>query len=332
MFSPALTTIAIAALTALASGGLVVALFYRRLAPRSAFETRLEALIGTPAAVDEQANQADDARRKKAVEATLRELEEKQKVRRGGKPTLVQRIRRAGLGWSKATYFAICAAVGAGAFLVMLLGLGLGLYPSLGFGLSCGLLLPHLFVGSRGARRRKRFASEFPNAVDVIVRGVKAGLPLGDCIRIIAAEAQEPVRGEFKAIVEDQTLGVPVDQAVDRFARRIPTPEANFFAIVVAIQSRTGGSLSEALGNLAKVLRDRKKMQAKIRAVSSEAKASAAIISALPVIVALLVYITTPAYISLLFTTFIGKAVLAACAVWMGLGVLVIRKMVNFDY
>ena len=180
--------------------------------------------------------------------------------------------------------------------------------------------------------RFKRFSNEFPNAVDVIVRGVKAGLPLVDCLKIIAAEAQEPVRSEFKTMVQDQTLGMPLDEAVQRLPERVPLAEANFFGIVIAIQSRTGGSLSEALGNLSKVLRERKKMQAKIKAMSSEAKASAGIIGSLPVIVAGLVYLTSPDYITLLFTTTIGNAVLVASGLWMLMGCLVMRKMINFDF
>ena len=149
---------------------------------------------------------------------------------------------------------------------------------------------------------------------------------------MIASEAKEPVRSEFKMILDDQTLGVPIDQAVQRLAERIPVAEANFFAIVISLQSRSGGSLSEALGNLSRVLRERKKMDGKIKAMSSEAKASAGIIGSLPVIVTCLLYLSSPDYISLLFTTFIGKIVLAGAAVWMGFGVLVMRKMINFDF
>jgi tight adherence protein B len=195
-----------------------------------------------------------------------------------------------------------------------------------------GLLLPHLYVGLKRNQRLKRFSDEFPNAVDIIVRGVKSGLPLVDCLRIISLESQEPVRSEFKAILEDQTMGLPMEQAVQRLPERIPLSEANFFAIVIAMQSRTGGSLSEALGNLSKVLRERKKMQGKIKAASTEAKSSAAIIGSLPILVTLLIYLTTPDYITLLFTTEIGNLVLGAGAIWMLIGTLVMRKMINFDF
>src|SRR6202043_828542 len=149
-----------------------------------------------------------------------------------------------------------------------------------------------------------------------------------DCLRIIANEAQEPVRGEFKVIVEEQTVGIPMGDACAKLFDRMPLPEANFFGIVVSIQQRSGGNLSEALGNLSRVLRDRKKMKAKIQAMSMEAKASAMIIGCLPPGVMLLVYITSPAYIELLWTESIGRMMLGACATWMFLGVMVMRKMI----
>jgi tight adherence protein B len=163
------------------------------------------------------------------------------------------------------------------------------------------------------------------------VRGIKSGLPLVDCVKIVAAEAQEPVKSEFKAVVEDQALGLPLDEAVQRLPERMPVADANFFAIVIAIQSRTGGSLSEALGNLSKILRERKKMKAKVKAMSAEAKASGGIIGTLPVVVASLVYLTSPDYISLLWTTDIGKMALAGSALWMSIGVFTMKKMINFD-
>jgi tight adherence protein B len=241
-------------------------------------------------------------------------------------------MRQGGLAWSRTTYGLVSLGAGILSFLAGLSLLGGQIMPAAAFGVAGGLLLPHLYVGFRRKRRLNRFTAEFPNAVDVIVRGVKSGLPLVDCLKINAAEAQEPVRSEFKAIVQDQTLGLPLDEAVQRLPERVPLAEANFFAIVIAIQSRTGGSLSEALGNLSKVLRERRKMKAKIKSMSSEAKASAAIIGSLPAIVAGLVYITSPDYISLLFTETVGNVVLVGSGLWMLMGCLVMRKMINFDF
>src|SRR5690606_30495542 len=153
----------------------------------------------------------------------------------------------------------------------------------------------------RRARRVKAFLEEFPNSLDVIIRAVKSGLPLNDAVRLIASEAPEPVRSEFRRIVEGQQLGLSLPDSVLRMPETMPCPEAGFFGIVIQIQSQAGGNLSEALGNLSKVLRDRKKMKAKINALSMEAKSSAAIIGALPFIVAFLVYLSSPTYIMPLF-------------------------------
>lgn len=331
MLSPQFIPYVIALLAALSVGGLVVVSFFSRVVSRSNAEMRFQAVAAMGRAETVGSAGSDENRRKRAVEATLREIEEKQKIRRSARPSLLGRMRQAGIIWSRKTYYAICGAVGLASFLVAVSVLGIGLIPAIGFGCTGGLLLPHFYVGAKRKRRFKSFTAEFPNAVDIVVRGVKAGLPLVDCLKIIATETQDPVRSEFREIIEDQTLGVPLSEAVERLPERIPLQEASFFAIVIAIQSRTGGSLSEALGNLSKVLRERVKLQEKIKSMSAEAKASGGIIGALPVVVALLVYLTSPDYIAFLFTTMTGKLVLVACALWMGIGVLVMRKMINFD-
>ena len=194
-----------------------------------------------------------------------------------------------------------------------------------------GFGLPSWFLKRARNGRLKKFGNEFPNAIDVIVRGIKSGLPLNDCMRIVATEATEPVKTEFRLIIESQTLGLPLTDAVAKLYERMPCAEANFFGIVLAIQQKTGGNLSETLGNLSRVIRERRKMRDKIQAVSMEAKASAWIIGSLPVVVAVLVYLTSPRYIELLWITQVGKFALAVSAVWMLIGVLVMRKMINFD-
>ena len=192
--------------------------------------------------------------------------------------------------------------------------------------------MPRWLLGFLKKRREKQFIAALPDAVDIIVRGIKAGLPLFDSIKVVAADAPEPLRGEFLAIIETQAIGMPLSDACLRLYERMPLPEANFFGIVVAIQQKTGGNLAEALGNLSKVLRDRKKMAEKIQAMSMEAKASAAIIGSLPPIVMFIVYLTTPSYITLLWTDKMGQLMLAGCAIWMTMGVLVMKKMINFDF
>ena len=206
------------------------------------------------------------------------------------------------------------------------------LMASLGLAFAFGLGLPRWILGYLKKKREKKFLKALPDAVDVIVRGIKAGLPLFDSLKVVAADAPEPLKSEFNAIIETQTIGMPLGEACARLFDRMPLPEANFFGIVIAIQQKSGGNLSEALGNLSKVLRDRKKMAEKIQAMSMEAKASAGIIGSLPPIVMLLVYLSTPDYISLLWTHPTGQLMLVGCAVWMSMGILVMKKMINFDF
>ncbi len=222
-------------------------------------------------------------------------------------------------------------ALGVAAFLAALVMEG-GLLPALGFAFAAGCGFPLWMLSFLKKRREARFLNNFPDAVDVIVRGIKAGLPLLDSLKLIAADAEEPVRSEFRSIIETQTIGMPLGEACLKLYERMPVAEANFFGIVVSIQQRAGGNLSEALGNLSRVLRDRKKMKAKIQAMSMEAKASATIIGSLPIAVLALVYFTSPAYIELLWTDPLGRIMLACCAIWMSVGVFVMRKMINFDF
>ena len=328
---PELVPIVAAVLAALCVGGVVVSVLYSRVGRRSEASRRLAAIATWDGPVG-RAVGSDEGGRKRSIETTLRNLEEQQKAKQGVKPSLTIRMRQAGLSWSKNNVFRrLCRRRR-----LFVRGRARRIWRQ---SASCSRLRLGRRTSFAASLRQQEtcpsfqaFTAEFPNAVDVIVRGVKAGLPLVDCLRMIASEAKEPVRSEFKTILDDQTLGVPIDQAVQRLAERIPVAEANFFAIVISLQSRSGGSLSEALGNLSRVLRERKKMAGKIKAMSSEAKASAGIIGSLPVVVTCFLYLSSPDYISLLFTTFTGKVVLAGAAIWMGLGILMMRKMINFDF
>ncbi|WMT92874.1 type II secretion system F family protein [Pelagibacterium sp. H642] len=334
VLSPLVLSAVVFVFTGISVAGLMAAAFYPRMGRRADFDRRLNAIAGLgraePAA---GAKPSDGLRRQQSVEKTLRQMEEKQrsKRRKSSRPTLTLRLQQARLKWSRPSYAAVSFIFGLITFAVAV-ALGVGLVPSLGFSVAGGLLVPHLYVERVRKRRFQRFSSEFAGAMDIIVRGVKSGLPLVDCVKIVATEAPEPVRSEFKTLVDDQVLGIPVSEATQRLAERMPLTETNFFAIVIAIQSRTGGSLSEVLANLSAVLRDRKKMQAKIKAMSSEATASGTIIAGLPVVVASMLFFTSPDYIGLLFSTVTGQIVLAGCAFWMLIGVLVMRKMINFNF
>ncbi|WP_068083317.1 type II secretion system F family protein [Polycladidibacter stylochi] len=319
-------------LVTLSVGGLlfVVALPYingeRRQAKRVDQVARKKPLESDRLASMSQTN------RKKNIQDQLKAMEEKQAAKRknADRPAFADWIAQAGLNWNRQKFYLFSAACSLG-FYVLSLVLETSMIVSLAFALNGFLGFPRWFVSRQRKRRFNRFLDEFPNSVDVIVRGVKSGLPLNDCIQIIAREAKDPVSTEFQKVIENQQLGVPLSEAIQGLANRVPLAEANFFAIVIAIQSEAGGSLSEALGNLSKVLRGRKAMQGKVKAVSQEAKTSAWIIGSMPVLVALAVYMLNPDYIMKLFIEDFGNLVLLGCAIWMAIGVLVMRKMINFD-
>lgn len=325
---PDLDTLAIIGLAIICAGGLAYALIYPLLSGEAKADKRREAVAQT-AARPTRAKVDDVSAKRSSVEDTLKELERRQK--NSNKPPLQTRIAQAGLTWTNRKFYIISAVLGVIGFLMPLI-MGLSLLPAAACAVAFGLGIPQWLLNFLKKRRMVAFLNELANSVDVIVRGVKAGLPLGDCLRIIATEAQEPVRSEFRFIVEQTTLGIPLHEAVMKLYERMPVPEANFFCIVVSIQQKAGGNLSETLGNLSKVLRDRKKMKSKIVALSQEAKSSAAIIACLPPAVMFFVYISTPQYISLLWTTDMGRLLLAVCLFWMFTGVMVMRKMINFDF
>lgn len=320
--------IAAAILAAISAGGIAYALFYPKLSGQARAEQRRRE-FAAPAAVRAAADrEAQSQARRGQVAQSLKDIENREKARH--KLTIEGRIEQAGLSWSRKQFWLLGAGLGVVLALVLLIVSGNWGVALVGF--LVGLFgLPRWYLSHLGKKRLLRFTNEFPNALDVIVRGIKSGLPLNDCLRIIAGEAQEPVKSEFRLIVEAQTLGMSLTDAAVKLYERMPCAEANFFGIVLAIQQKTGGNLAETLSNLSRVIRERRKMRDKIKAVSMEAKASAAIIGSLPPAVAGLVYLTSPGYMDALWTTNVGRIALVGCAVWMGFGVLVMRKMINFE-
>ncbi|MPZ55799.1 MAG: pilus assembly protein [Rhizobiales bacterium] len=321
-------TVAVFFLVAVAIGGVVWVFVYPILSGERSVEKRMAGVARTGPVVRSAARGKEKSRREQ-VEETLKDIEARRKMNK--RPSLQTRIAQAGLRLSKNQFLLASSGFGAAIFLVCLVG-GAGLLPALGLGFAAGCGVPLWMVSFLKKRREARFLEVFPDAVDVIIRGIKSGLPLLDCLKIIAQDSEEPVRSEFRSLIDSQAIGLPLGDACARIYERIPLPEADFFAIVISIQQKAGGNLSEALGNLSRVLRDRKKMKAKIKAMSMEAKASAVIIASLPIAVMLLVYFSSPSYIELLWTHPTGRLMLAASAMWMGCGVLVMKKMINFDF
>ena len=321
-------SLALIGMVTTAIGGVAYVFLYPLLSGERKAEQRLaSATRAEPAAA--RVTRTQQKSRREQVEETLRDLDIK--ARKPRSLPLETRIDQAGLSWSKRQFILISAGIGISAFVVVLMA-NVGLLPALALGFAGGFGAPLWMLKYLKKRREKKFLETFPDAVDVIVRGIKAGLPLLDSLKIIALEAQEPIKGEFRSIIETQTIGMPIGEACAKLYERMPLPESNFFGIVISIQQKAGGNLSEALGNLSRVLRDRKKMKAKIQAMSMEAKASAMIIGSLPICVGTLVYLTSPDYIQLLWTTDLGRIMIGCCAVWMSIGVFVMKQMINFDF
>ncbi len=279
------------------------------------------------------------AARRKQMDVTtkaLRDREEANRKRRTVGRSIEDRIKQSGLNITMPMFWIGSAISGAVAGIGMLIGAGFNegvmLLVPLGMAFAAGFGLPRWFLGMAIKGRQKKFVGQFADAIDVIVRGVKSGLPLNECLRMIAKESPQPLAGEFQVVCDAIAMGVPVDQALHKMYQRTPIQEVNFFNIVLNIQQKAGGNLSEALGNLSGVLRSRKLLREKIKAFSSEAKASAMIIGSLPIIVMLLVYMTTPAYMSTLFTTDFGHLLLLIASGLMGMGIYIMRSMINFNF
>jgi tight adherence protein B len=320
-------SLAVFFLVAVAIGGVAWVFLYPRLSGEQAAERRKETVTKTGSVAARMPRNVQKSRREQ-VEGTLKDIESRQAKK---SVPLHLKIQQAGLTWSNRQYMLISVALGLGSFMLFL-AIDAGILAALAMAFAAGFGMPVWLLKYLKKRRENKFLDAFPDAVDTIVRGVKAGLPLLDSMRVIAIDAPEPLRSEFQAIMETQAIGLPIGDAVGKLYERIPVAEANFFAIVIAIQSRSGGNLSEALANLSRVLRDRKKMKGKIQAMSMEAKASASIIAALPLAVMILISITSLSYIEILWTHPTGRMMLAGSVVWMLMGVMVMRKMINFDF
>jgi tight adherence protein B len=315
----------IAAFAIVAVGGLGMA-FLEPLVNGEARAAKRQRNIATGSGLKIGKN--DTARRRQQVTEALKDLDRRQNAK--GVASLEQRMEQAGLTWSKQQFILVsifCAiALGFGLFVASgqpLVGLGAAFVG--GFG------LPRWYINRTLKKRLDLFVLEFPNALDSIVRGAKSGLPLGDCIRLLAEEAKEPIKSEFRKVIEATSLGISIPDAVSTMHTRVPIQEVSFFSIVLQIQGKSGGSLSEIISSLSKVIRERKKLRDKAIAASSEAKASAMIIGSLPPLVAVATYFMAPDYISILWTTDSGMIALFVAGFIMMLGILIMRSMINFE-
>ncbi|UYN99342.1 MAG: type II secretion system F family protein [Devosia sp.] len=272
-------------------------------------------------------NRTRESRRKtvqQALKAQTQELNAKKRL------TVSDMIFQAGMKITPAVYLRNSIIFGVVLFVVLFVA-QVPYYFAAVFGVAGGYLLPRMYVMNRRKRYQNKFLDELPNAIEAIVRGVKTGLPLNDSMRVVAKDTKEPVKSEFGRVLDQQSFGFSMTEAVQVLLERVPLPEVNFFVVVISVQQQSGGNLSEALGNLARVLRNRKQMKAKVKAMSSEAKASAGIIGSLPIVVAILVSIVSPSYLAPLFTTNIGLVCLGGAVVMMSAGIFIMYRMVQFE-
>ena len=304
-------------------GGIIGATFVIR--PKLLLRKRMNqiGMIGDSGASDKA-----EGRRQRRIQEKVKQLKEKGGDK-GFADKIADQLLQAGLNITVSAYFVISAVVGVVAVLGYLLsGLPpLGALAALPIG---AFLLPKMVIGSLAKSRQKKFTAHFADAMDLIVRGIRSGLPINECFTVVAREFDPPLGEEFRLLVEGQNLGLTVDDLMARGIERLPTAEYKFFAIVIQIQRQTGGNLADTLDNLSTVLRERKRMRDKAQAMAAEAKASSMIIGSLPFAVAGLLSVVNPDYLMLLFTERTGNILLGIGAFWMTLGSLVMRKMINF--
>ena len=274
---------------------------------------------------------SENSSRRKHVEETLNRLEDRKKSAKKKKMTIKSRLIQADWTIDSKIFTFICLGVG------LVIGLGVFIFtkkPLYGLvaAFSMGMGLPRWVLSMAIKKRQKKFVFNFADSMDIIVRGIRTGLPLGDCLKIIAHESPEPIAGEFLRVVEAENLGVPIEVCLEQMYERMPVSEVNFFATVLNIQRQTGGNLGESLQNLAAVLRGRKLLAEKIKALSAEARMSAIIIGALPIAVGALVSLMAPDYMADLYGTTTGQRNMMIGAFMMVLGTVMMKKMIAFKY
>ena len=334
-FGDELSSTAFTVMVALAVGGMAIAILFPFFSNNNS-ANRVKA-ISTGKKTESfgssiRSRLAEDSKdtRRRQIQDSLKQVGKQEKELKKRRATLRVSLEQAGLDITVRSYWIASAILGCGLAVIFLV-----VYPNI------LVIIAVMFVGIFGlprwilkklrVRRQNIFLHDFADALDVMVRGLKSGLPVTEAMKIIAAESGPPVGPEFSEVVEGQRLGISVEQGIERMVERIPLPEVNFLAIVMTIQAKTGGNLSEALGNLSRVLRDRKKLKQKVQSVSQEAKSSAAIIGSLPFILMGALTMLNPTYLSPLFSTSMGNMLLIGSGIWMTIGVLVMRKMINFQ-
>jgi tight adherence protein B len=325
---PMIVGIAVALLLALIA--VSVALLNSLYGPRARLERRLNTVVGPGGGRDKGGASAktQTGMRRKDIEAKLKAAEQLKNQQRGYQ--LREKLIQAGLKTTPKQFW-IYSLICGGVFTVIVFA-ATGIVYTIPAGILVGGFgIPRFVLRHLVNKRFKNFTALFANAIDLIVRGVKTGMTVAECLSIVGKEMPEPVGAEFRAVTEGIQMGLTLEDCLNRLVQRVPTTEVRFFAIVLVTQQTTGGNLAETLAKLSAILRDRKKMRDKIKALSSEAKASASIIGSLPFAVAGILSFIAPDYVSLLITTNAGNWCLVFGACSFGTGIMIMRKMINFD-
>ncbi len=319
-------TVTIALLIILMLSSVFAFVVAQNTGPRARLKVRLAAIGGAAGDGPAVKKGANPLRRTRQIQTKLEEAS----GATGRRVELRLMIERAGMTTTARNFYITSVITGVvGTALYLLMG-----YPWYWFWavmIVSGIGLPRKYLKSKAAKRQKNFTKHFADALDVIVRGIRSGLPVGECLNIIAREAPEPVCTEFRLLIEGQKLGMTLKQALERSCRRMPTADMKFFAIVLNLQQQTGGNLAETLAGLSDVLRSRKKMADKVKAMSSEARMTATIIGSMPFLISGMIYLINPDYISLLWTDHTGKKIFYGGLGWMTTGVMIMRQMISFE-
>lgn len=319
-------TLVLIALIALLAVGMAAAIYFNT---QSEKKKRLMSVVGVTRA-DAKGKKADPAAQRRAeIAKKLKGTGDDEVKKKKGAVTLKDLIMQAGLEISETRYW-VMAAITSVVSMMAAYTFGMSLLVVILVGVIGLLGLPRLVLKMMAGSRQKKFLEDFADSLDAMTRLLRAGMPVTEAIKMVAREYNGPLGEEMGRIFDQQKIGVSLAEAVLSGARRIPIPEMAMFATAVAIQSQTGSSLSDVLENLAAVIRARFRLKRKVQALSSEAKASAMIIGALPNLVATGLYFVNHDYIILLFTTSTGKTLLTGAVLWMCIGILVMRQMINF--
>lgn len=319
-------------LVAVVGFGIVVALGFAFAGGRTSQERavqRAQTITGGSPARRVRAPTVNNAEQRRRQ--IMKSLQEQEKQQKKARVSLANKLKQAGLNISVMQFWMAGGGFGVAIALFAIMMRANPLV-ALGLGGAAGLGLPQWVLGFLAKRRTGKFTSAFSDAMDIIVRGIKSGLPVHDCLKIIGRETPEPLAGEFRRLVENIAMGMSLDQSLEKLYDHMPTAEVRFFSIVMNIQQKTGGNLAEALGNLSAVLRSRKLMREKVKALSSEATSSAFIIGCLPPGVILLIMLWTPSYMAPMFSDHRGWMMLGGSGIWMGLGIFVMARMINFKF